>query len=74
MLPLSFILPDAPRKGIVINLATMRLFQFKGDSKSLAVSTYPVGVGTDRATHAHRSNVCGAQGNPADLACACLNC
>src|SRR4030043_13131 len=46
VLPLSFILPDAPRKGIVLNLATMRLFQFKGDSKSLAVSTYPVGVGT----------------------------
>ncbi len=46
MLPLNFILPDTPRKGIVINLATMRLFQFKGDSKSLLVSTYPVGVGT----------------------------
>jgi L,D-transpeptidase ErfK/SrfK len=48
VLPLSFILPDVLRKGIVINLATMRLFQFKGDSKSkpLAVSTYPVGVGT----------------------------
>jgi len=46
MLPLSFILPDAPRKGIVVNLATMRLFQFKGDSTSLVVSTYPVGVGT----------------------------
>lgn len=47
MLPLSFILPDAPRKGIVINLATMRLFQFKGDSDSLSVLTYPVGVGTE---------------------------
>jgi L,D-transpeptidase ErfK/SrfK len=46
MLPLSFILPDAPRKGIVVNLATMRLFLFKGDSKSLVVSTYPVGIGT----------------------------
>lgn len=46
MLPLSFILPDTPRKGIVVNLAAMRLFQFKGDSKSLVVSTYPVGVGT----------------------------
>lgn len=46
-LPLSHILPDAFRKGIVINLASMRLFQFKGDGKSsLAVSTYPVGVGT----------------------------
>ena len=47
MLPLSFILPDAPRKGIVINLAAMRLFQFKGDSKAPSVSTYPVGVGTE---------------------------
>ena len=45
LLPLSFILPDTPRKGIVINLAAMRLFQFKGDSQSLAVSTYPLGVG-----------------------------
>jgi L,D-transpeptidase ErfK/SrfK len=47
MLPLSFILPDAPRKGIVINLAAMRLFQFKGNGESLAVLTYPVGVGTE---------------------------
>jgi len=47
VLPLNFILPDTPRKGIVINLATMRLFQFKGGSKSLEVSTYPVGVGTE---------------------------
>jgi L,D-transpeptidase ErfK/SrfK len=46
LLPLSFILPDTPRKGIVINLATMRLFQFKGNSEPLVVSTYPVGVGT----------------------------
>jgi L,D-transpeptidase ErfK/SrfK len=46
LLPLIFILPDAPRKGIVINLAAMRLFQFIGESKSLAVSTYPLGVGT----------------------------
>jgi L,D-transpeptidase ErfK/SrfK len=46
MLPLSFILPDSPRKGIVINLATMRLFQFKEGSRPLAVSTYPVGIGT----------------------------
>ncbi|AAR33518.1 L,D-transpeptidase family protein [Geobacter sulfurreducens] len=45
-LPLNFILPDAPRKGIVINLATMRLFQFKENGGALAVSTYPVGIGT----------------------------
>ena len=47
MLPLSFILPDAHREGIVINLAAMRLFQFKEDRESLAVLTYPVGVGTE---------------------------
>jgi L,D-transpeptidase ErfK/SrfK len=50
-LPLSFILPDAPRRGIVINLAAMRLFQFRGDGKSLVVSTYPIGIGSaERAT------------------------
>ena len=47
ILPLSFILPDAIRKGIVINLAALRLFHFKEDSKSPAVSTYPVGIGTE---------------------------
>src|SRR4030042_5410182 len=47
LLPLSFILPDAHREGIVINLAAMRLFQFKEDRESLAVLTYPVGVGTE---------------------------
>jgi L,D-transpeptidase ErfK/SrfK len=46
LLPLSFILPDTRRKGIVINLAAMRLFYFKNDGKLLAVSTYPVGIGT----------------------------
>ena len=46
LLPLSFILPDVRRKGIVINLAAMRLFYFNGNGKLLAVSTYPVGVGT----------------------------
>ena len=46
LLPLSFILPDAHRKGIVINLAAMRLFHFKRNGNQVAVSTYPVGVGT----------------------------
>jgi L,D-transpeptidase ErfK/SrfK len=58
LLPLSFILPDAPRKGIVVNLATMRLFEFKGDGTSLAVSTYPVGIGTkDRPTPTGQTRV-----------------
>lgn len=47
ILPHFFILPDTARKGIVINLATMRLFAFKGTGDSLTVNTYPVGVGTE---------------------------
>jgi len=51
ILPLRFVLPDAPRKGIVINLAAMRMFQYKRKGKSLVVSTYPVGIGAeDRPT------------------------
>jgi L,D-transpeptidase ErfK/SrfK len=46
VLPLSFILPQASRKGIVINLAAMRLFYFKKDGNLMAVSTFPVGIGT----------------------------
>ena len=47
ILPLNYILPDAPRKGLVINLAAMRLFQFQGNREPLTVLTYPVGVGTE---------------------------
>lgn len=51
VLPLCFVLPEAPRKGIVINLAAMRLFQYKRNGKRLVVSTYPVGIGApDRPT------------------------
>ncbi|MEA5115218.1 MAG: L,D-transpeptidase family protein [Geobacteraceae bacterium] len=58
MLPLCFILPDVPRRGIVINLATMRLFRFKGDGKSPVVSTYPVGIGAeDRPTPTGQARV-----------------
>ena len=46
LLPMRFVLPETPRKGIVINLAAMRLFRFQGTDSQLAVSTYPVGVGT----------------------------
>lgn len=44
LLPLAFLLPDAPRKGIVVNLAAMRLFHFSG-SEPQTVVTYPVGIG-----------------------------
>jgi len=46
LLPLQFILPDAPRKGIVINLAAMRLFYF-AEGKTPALYTWPIGIGRE---------------------------
>ncbi len=45
LLPLQFILPEAPRKGLVLNLANMRLFYYP--TKENTVQTYPVGIGRD---------------------------
>lgn len=44
LLPLQFVLPDAPRKGIVLNLANMRLFYYPKNLPQSLV-TYPVGIG-----------------------------
>lgn len=41
-LPRHYVLPDARREGIVINLAEYRLYYFTGEG----VQVYPVGVGT----------------------------
>jgi L,D-transpeptidase ErfK/SrfK len=46
MLPLRFILPDAPRKGIVLNLANMRMFYYPPKQPG-TVLTYPVGIGRE---------------------------
>ncbi len=43
LLPKSRILPDAPERGIVINLAERRLYFF-GDSES-EVQSWPIGIG-----------------------------
>jgi L,D-transpeptidase ErfK/SrfK len=49
LVPNRFILPDAERKGIVINLAEMRLYYYpphvKGQPKQ--VITHPIGVGRE---------------------------
>ncbi len=44
LLPLQFILPDTPHKGIVLNLAIMRLFYYPKQQPD-KVFTYPVGIG-----------------------------
>jgi L,D-transpeptidase ErfK/SrfK len=43
-LPTRFILPDAPREGIVVNYGELRLFHFP---KGGPVQTYAIGVGRD---------------------------
>lgn len=47
VLPTQFVLPDAPHRGIVVNLAAMRLFYFppRTSGHAQAVITHPVGIG-----------------------------
>jgi L,D-transpeptidase ErfK/SrfK len=48
LLPTQHILPDAPRDGIVINLAELRLYYFPG--KGAAPATHAIGIGRDGFT------------------------
>lgn len=47
VIPTQFVLPDAPRQGIVINLAAMRLFYFPKTQtgQPQKVITHPLGIG-----------------------------
>lgn len=51
VLPTQFVLPNAPREGIVINVPAMRLFYFPKRAKDepkdapAVVYTYPIGIG-----------------------------
>jgi len=47
LLPVRFILPDAPRKGIVLNVPEMRLYFYPPAARgqSATVVTYPVSIG-----------------------------
>ena len=47
VLPSEFILPDAPHRGIVVNLAAMRLFYFprRKRGQPQVLITHPVGIG-----------------------------
>lgn len=51
LIPVQFVLPRAPRRGLVINLAAMRLFYFPAKGNGAEVVTYPIGIGREgRAT------------------------
>lgn len=47
VVPTEFVLPDAPREGVVVNVAAMRLFYYpkpkKGEPQQ--VITHPIGIG-----------------------------
>lgn len=47
LLPTQFVLPDVPREGIVLNIASKRLFYFPAimEGESQTVLTYPIGIG-----------------------------
>lgn len=47
VLPTQFVLPDAPREGIVINLAQLRMFYFPKakEGEPRKVITHPIGIG-----------------------------
>ena len=47
ILPTQFVLPDGPREGIVLNIASKRLFYFPKaeEGQPQTVMTYPIGIG-----------------------------
>lgn len=45
LLPRRFILPDAPRSGIVVNVPEMRMYYFIGGPKGPNVISYPISIG-----------------------------
>ena len=49
VLPTQFVLPDAPREGLVLNLASMRLFYYPRPvaDEPARVITHPVGIGRE---------------------------
>ncbi|MEX0733183.1 MAG: L,D-transpeptidase family protein [Steroidobacteraceae bacterium] len=47
VLPTEFVLPDAPREGLVLNLAAMRIYYYPEREKDAPVEviTHPIGIG-----------------------------
>ncbi|MGC3979645.1 MAG: L,D-transpeptidase family protein [Steroidobacteraceae bacterium] len=47
VLPTQFVLPDAPREGLVVNLAALRVFYFpkREPGELQTVITHPIGIG-----------------------------
>lgn len=63
VIPSFYILPDGPRRGIVVNLAAQRIFYYPPGGKS--VETFPIGTGViGRGTPATTTQVVAKQVHP----------
>ncbi|WP_355660457.1 L,D-transpeptidase family protein [Halomonas salifodinae] len=49
VIPAQHLLPDAPREGLVINIAELRLYYYPavGEGETPRVETYPIGIGRE---------------------------
>lgn len=47
VLPTQYVLPDAPKRGVILNIATKRLFYYPAvaEGEPQQVLTYPIGIG-----------------------------
>ena len=44
-LPLQHVIPQAPRNGVVINVAEYRMYYFSGKAEQQRVATFPISIG-----------------------------
>ncbi len=45
LLPTAFVLPNAPRKGVVVNIAEYRLYFYYREASQDLVATFPISIG-----------------------------
>lgn len=67
VVPTQFVLPNAPRQGIVLNVATMRLFYYPPaqPGEQAVVITHPIGIGKEGwSTPLGTTKIIGKQKNP----------
>ena len=65
-LPMQFVLPQARRRGLVINIAEYRMYYFVSDGEQTVVQTFPISIGRmDWETPLGRAAVVKKVRNPA---------
>jgi len=65
VLPTAHLIPDAPRTGIVINLAELRLYYFPPRGSGEPPRTFPIGIGGEgKETPVGRTSVAAKRAHP----------